>query len=118
MKFWKGLNKMSNLLHSNRKLSDLQPESTFDDKDLNNNNEEKDTKITKKKREKSVNMKVSKSSRDALVAMVTLSYAKNQKDAVDLLVAKFKESLSPSERQLFDQQLAILDGKSTGRMLG
>ena len=107
---------MSNLLRTNRELKDLQPKSTFDNKDLNN--EEKDTKITKQKREKSVNMKVSKSSRDALVAMVTLSYAKNQKNAVDLLVAKFKESLSPSERQLFDQQLAILDGKSTGRMLG
>lgn len=107
---------MSNLLHSNRKLSDLQPKSTFDDKDLNN--EEKDTKITKKKREKSVNMKVSKSSRDFLVAMVTLSYAKNQKDAVDMLVASFKESLTPAERQLFDQQLNILSGKSTGRMLG
>ena len=107
---------MSNLLHTNRNLSDLQPENTFNDKDLNN--EGKDTKITKKKREKSVNMKVSKSSRDFLVAMVTLSYAKNQKNAVDRLVATFKESLSPSERQLFDQQLAILDGKSTGRMLG
>lgn len=107
---------MSNLLRTNRELKDLQPKSTFDDKDLNN--EEKDTKITKKKREKSVNMKVSKSSRDFLVAMVTLSYAKNQKDAVNILVARFKESLSPSERQLFEQQLAILDGKSTGRMLG
>ena len=50
--------------------------------------------------------------------MVTLSYAKNQKNAVDMLVAQFKESLTPAERQLFDQQLAILDGKSTGRMLG
>ena len=107
---------MSNLLRTNRELKDLQPKSTFDDKDLNN--EEKDTKITKKKREKSVNMKVSKSSRDFLVAMVTLSYAKNQKNAVDLLVAQFKESLTPAERQLFDQQLNILSGKSTGRMLG
>lgn len=109
---------MSNLLNSNRDLKDLQPKNTFNSKDLNEEKEHKDTKITKKKREKSVNMKISKSSRDFLVAMVTLSYAKNQKDAVDLLVAKFKESLSPSERQLFDQQLAILDGKSTGRMLG
>lgn len=107
---------MSNLLNSNRDLKDLQPKSTFDDKDLNN--EEKDTKITKKKREKSVNMKISKSSRDFLVAMVTLSYAKNQKNAVDMLVASFKESLTPAERQLFDQQLNILSGKSTGRMLG
>ena len=107
---------MSNLLHTNRKLSDLQPESTFDDNDLNN--EEKDTKITKKKSEKSVNMKVSKSSRDFLVAMVMLSYAKNQKDAVNTLVAKFKESLTPAEAQLFDQQLAILKNKPTGRMLG
>lgn len=118
MKFWKGLNKMSNLLHSNRKLSDLQPESTFDDKDLNNNNEEKDTKITKKRAEKSVNMKIGKSARDFLVAMVILSYAKNQKDAVNILVAKFKESLTPAEAQLFDQQLAILKNKPTGRMLG
>lgn len=109
---------MSNLLNSNRDLKDLQPKNTFNSKDLNEEKEHKDTKITKKKREKSVNMKVSKSSRDFLVAMVTLSYAKNQKDAVDRLVATFKESLSPSERQLFDQQLAILDGKSTGRMLG
>lgn len=107
---------MSNLLRTNRELKDLQPKSTFDDKDLNN--EEKDTKITKKKREKSVNMKISKSSRDFLVAMVTLSYAKNQKNAVDMLVASFKESLTPAERQLFDQQLNILSGKSTGRMLG
>lgn len=107
---------MSNLLRTNRELKDLQPKSTFNDKDLNN--EEKDTKITKKKREKSVNMKVSKSSRDFLVAMVTLSYAKNQKDAVDILVAQFKESLTPAERQLFDQQLNILQNKATGRMLG
>lgn len=107
---------MSNLLNSNRDLKDLQPKSTFDDKDLNN--EEKDTKITKKKSEKSVNMKVSKSSRDFLVAMVMLSYAKNQKDAVNTLVAKFKESLTPAEAQLFDQQLAILKNKPTGRMLG
>ena len=107
---------MSNLLHSNRKLSDLQPKSTFDDKDLNN--EEKDTKITKKRAEKSVNMKIGKSARDFLVAMVMLSYAKNQKDAVNILVAKFKESLTPAEAQLFDQQLAILKNKPTGRMLG
>ncbi|WP_283600335.1 DUF5388 domain-containing protein [Lactobacillus hominis] len=107
---------MSNLLRTNRELKDLQPKSTFDDKDLNN--EEKDTKITKKKREKSVNMKISKSSRDFLVAMVMLSYAKNQKDAVNTLVAKFKESLTPAEAQLFDQQLAILKNKPTGRMLG
>lgn len=107
---------MSNLLHSNRKLSDLQPKSTFDDKDLNN--EEKDTKITKKRAEKSVNMKIGKSARDFLVAMVMLSYAKNQKDAVNTLVAKFKESLTPAEAQLFDQQLAILKNKPTGRMLG
>ena len=107
---------MSNLLHSNRKLSDLHPESTFDDKDLNN--EEKDTKITKKRAEKSVNMKIGKSARDFLVAMVMLSYAKNQKDAVNTLVAKFKESLTPAEAQLFDQQLAILKNKPTGRMLG
>lgn len=107
---------MSNLLHSNRKLSDLQPKSTFDDKDLNN--EEKDTKITKKRAEKSVNMKIGKSARDFLVAMVMLSYAKNQKDAVNTLVAKFKENLTPAEAQLFDQQLAILKNKPTGRMLG
>lgn len=106
---------MSNLLNSNRDLKDLQPKNTFNSKDLN---EEKDTKITKKKREKSVNMKISKSSRDFLVAMVTLSYAKNQKNAVDMLVASFKESLTPAEAQLFDQQLAILKNKPTGRMLG
>ena len=106
---------MSNLLNSNRDLKDLQPKNTFNSKDLN---EHKDTKITKKKREKSVNMKISKSSRDFLVAMVMLSYAKNQKDAVNTLVAKFKESLTPAEAQLFDQQLAILKNKPTGRMLG
>ena len=113
---------MSNLLRTNRELKDLQPKNTFSSDDLKQEKQEdyeKEThKITKKKREKSVNMKVSKSSRDALVAMVTLSYAKNQKDAVDILVAQFKESLSPSERQLFDQQLNILKDKPTGRMLG
>lgn len=111
---------MSNLLHTNRELKDLQPKSTFDDKDLNNNEEKehKDTKITKKRAEKSVNMKIGKSARDFLVAMVMLSYAKNQKDAVNTLVAKFKESLTPAEAQLFDQQLAILKNKPTGRMLG
>ena len=107
---------MSNLLHSNRNLSDPQPENTFNDKDLNN--EGKDTKITKKRAEKSVNMKIGKSARDFLVAMVMLSYAKNQKDAVNILVARFKESLTPAEAQLFDQQLAILKNKPTGRMLG
>lgn len=107
---------MSNLLRTNRELKDLQPKSTFDDKDLNN--EEKDTKITKKRAEKSVNMKIGKSARDFLVAMVMLSYAKNQKDAVNILVTKFKESLTPAEAQLFDQQLAILKNKPTGRMLG
>ena len=107
---------MSNILRTNRELKDLQPKSTFDDKDLNN--EEKDTKITKKRAEKSVNMKIGKSARDFLVAMVMLSYAKNQKDAVNTLVAKFKESLTPAEAQLFDQQLAILKNKPTGRMLG
>lgn len=111
---------MSNLLHTNRKLSDLQPESTFDDKDLNNNEdkEHKDTKITKKKREKSVNMKISKSARDLLLTMVTLGYAKSQKDAVDILAELYKEHLSPAERQLVDQQLNILRNKATGRMLG
>lgn len=111
---------MSNLLRTNRELKDLQPKSTFDDKDLNNNEEKehKDTKITKKRAEKSVNMKIGKSARDFLVAMVMLSYAKNQKDAVNTLVAKFKESLTPAEAQLFDQQLAILKNKPTGRMLG
>ena len=108
---------MSNLLRTNRELKDLQPESTFNDKDLNNN-EEKDTKITKKKREKSVNMKVSKSARDLLLTMVTLGYAKSQKDAVDILAELYKEHLSPAERQLFDQQLNILRNKATGRMLG
>ena len=111
---------MSNLLHSNRDLSDLQPKNTFNDKDLNNNEEkeQKDTKITKKKREKSVNMKVSKSSRDLLLTMVTLGYAKSQKDAVDILAELYKEHLSPAERQLVDQQLNILRNKATGRMLG
>ena len=107
---------MSNLLHTNRDLSDLQPKNTFDDKDLNN--EEKDTKITKKKREKSVNMKISKSARDLLLTMVTLGYAKSQKDAVDILAELYKEHLSPAERQLVDQQLNILRNKATGRMLG
>ena len=109
---------MSNLLRTNRELKDLQPKNTFNSKDLNEEKEHKDTKITKKKREKSVNMKISKSSRDFLVAMVMLSYAKNQKDAVNTLVAKFKESLTPAEAQLFDQQLAILKNKPTGRVLG
>ena len=107
---------MSNLLRTNRELKDLQPKSTFNDKDLNN--EEKDTKITKKRAEKSVNMKIGKSARDFLVAMVMLSYAKNQKDAVNILDAKFKESLTPAEAQLFDQQLPILKNKPPGRMLG
>ena len=107
---------MSNLLRTNRELKDLQPKSTFDDKDLNN--EEKDTKITKKKREKSVNMKISKSARDLLLTMVTLGYAKSQKDAVDILAELYKEHLSPAERQLVDQQLNILRNKATGRMLG
>lgn len=107
---------MSNLLHRSNDLKDLQPKNTFDDKDLNN--EEKDTKITKKKREKSVNMKVSKSARDLLLTMVTLGYAKSQKDAVDILAELYKEHLSPAERQLFDQQLNILRNKATGRMLG
>ena len=113
---------MSNLLNSNRDLKDLQPKSTFSSDDLKQekqkDNGKEAHKITKKRAEKSVNMKIGKSARDFLVAMVMLSYAKNQKDAVNTLVAKFKESLTPAEAQLFDQQLAILKNKPTGRMLG
>ena len=63
-------------------------------------------------------MKVSKSARDLLLTMVTLGYAKSQKDAVDILAELYKEHLSPAERQLVDQQLNILRNKATGRMLG
>lgn len=113
---------MSNLLHRNNDLKDLQPKSTFSSDDLKQekqeDNEKETHKITKKKREKSVNMKVSKSARDLLLTMVTLGYAKSQKDAVDILAELYKEHLSPAERQLVDQQLNILRNKATGRMLG
>ena len=112
---------MSNLLNSNRDLKDLQPKSTFSSDDLKQekqkDNGKEAHKITKKHAEQSVNMKVSKSARDLLVTMVVLGYAKSQKDAVNILVAKYKESLSPAELQLVNQQLAILKGKATGRML-
>lgn len=111
---------MSNLLHNNRKLEDLQPSATFDDKDLNNNEEKhtKNTKITKKHKEKTVNIKIDKHARDALVVMSMLSYAKNQKEAVNMLIERFEDSMSPSEKQIFDQQMNLISDKATGRMLG
>ncbi|HJG15188.1 MAG TPA: DUF5388 domain-containing protein [Ligilactobacillus salivarius] len=113
---------MSNLLNSNRDLKDLQPKSTFSSDDLKQekqkDNGKEAHKITKKHAEQSVNMKVSKSARDLLLTMVTLGYAKSQKDAVDILAELYKEHLSPAERQLVDQQLNILRNKATGRMLG
>ncbi|MDM8281839.1 DUF5388 domain-containing protein [Lactobacillus gallinarum] len=111
---------MSNLLHNNRKLEDLQPSATFDDKDLNNNEEKhiKNTKITKKHKEKTVNIKIDKHARDALVVMSMLSYAKNQKEAVNMLLERFEDSMSPSEKQIFDQQMNLISDKATGRMLG
>jgi hypothetical protein len=109
---------MSNLLHNNRKLEDLQPKNTFDDKDLNEERHTKNTQITKKHKEPTVNIKIDKHARDALVVMSMLSYAKNQKEAVNLLLKRFEESLSPSEKQLFDQQMSLLANKPTGRMLG
>lgn len=111
---------MSNLLHNNRKLEDLQPSATFDDKDLNNNEEKhtKNTKITKKHKEKTVNIKIDKHARDALVVLSMLSYAKNQKEAVNMLLERFEDSMSPSEKQIFDQQMNLISDKATGRMLG
>lgn len=111
---------MSNLLHNNRKLEDLQPSATFDDKDLNNNEEKhtKNTQITKKHKEPTVNIKIAKSARDALVVLSMLGYAKNQKEAVNMLLEHFEKSMSPSEKQIFDQQMSLLANKSTGRMLG
>ena len=90
---------MSNLLHNNRKLEDLQPSATFDDKDLNNNEEKhtKNTQITKKHKEATVNIKIAKSARDALVVLSMLGYAKNQKEAVNMLLEHFEKSMSPSE---------------------
>ena len=111
---------MSNLLHNNRKLEDLQPSATFDDKDLNNNEEKhtKNTKITKKQKEKTVNIKIDKHARDALVVLSMLSYAKNQKEAVNMLIERFEDSMSPAEKQIFDQQMNLISDKATGRMLG
>ena len=111
---------MSNLLHNSRKLEDLQPSATFDDKDLNNNEEKhtKNTKITKKHKEKTVNIKIDKHARDALVVLSMLSYAKNQKEAVNMLIERFEDSMSPSEKQIFDQQMNLISDKATGRMLG
>lgn len=111
---------MSNLLHNSRKLEDLQPSATFDDKDLNNNEEKhtKNTKITKKQKEKTVNIKIDKHARDALVVLSMLSYAKNQKEAVNMLIERFEDSMSPAEKQIFDQQMNLISDKATGRMLG
>lgn len=109
---------MSNLLHTNRKLEDLQPKNTFDDKDLNEERHTKNTKITKKHKEKTVNIKIDKHARDALVVLSMLSYAKNQKEAVNMLLERFEDSMSPSEKQIFDQQMNLISDKATGRMLG
>lgn len=112
---------MSNLLNSNknRELKDLQPKSTFTNDDLNNEEKHtKNTKITKKHKEKTVNIKIDKHARDALVVLSMLSYAKNQKEAVNMLLERFEDSMSPSEKQIFDQQMNLISDKATGRMLG
>lgn len=97
MKFWKGL-KMTKLLKTNRKNEDLKPTNTMSMADL-------------KPQKQDSNLKITHESRNFLVAMSLLKKARNQKDAVKVLIENYYQNLSDSDKKLFDMQMQIINSK-------
>lgn len=89
---------MTKLLKTNRTNEDLQPKNTMSMNDL-----------TKPKQDS--NLKITRESRDFLVAMSLLKKARNQKDAVKVLIDNYYQNLSDSDKKLFDMQMQIINSK-------
>lgn len=91
---------MSKLLKTNRTNDELQPTNKMSMADLNQSKYKQDS-----------NLKITRESRDFLVAMSLLKKAKNQKDAVKVLIQNYYDNLSESDKKLFDMQMQIINSK-------
>lgn len=89
---------MTKLLKTNRKNENLKPQNTMSMADL-------------KPQKQDSNLKITRESRDFLVAMSLLKKAKNQKDAVKVLIQNYYDDLSESDKKLFDMQMQIINSK-------
>ena len=89
---------MTKLLKTNRTNEDLQPKNKMSMADL-------------KPHKQDSNLKITRDSRDFLVAMTLMKKAKNQKDAVKVLIANYYQNLSDSDKKLFDMQMQIINSK-------
>lgn len=90
---------MTKLLKTNRKNEDLQPTNTMSMSDLD------------KPKQQDSNLKITHESRDFLVAMSLLKKAKNQKNAVEVLIQNYYDNLSDADKKLFDMQMQIINSK-------
>ena len=90
---------MTRLLKTNRTNEELQPQNTMSMADLD------------KPKQQDSNLKITHESRDFLVAMSLLKKAKNQKDAVKVLIDNYYQNLSDSDKKLFDMQMQIINSK-------
>ena len=90
---------MTKLLKTNRKNEDLKPANTMSMADLD------------KPKQQDSNLKITHESRDFLVAMSLLKKAKNQKDAVKVLIDNYYQNLSDADKKLFDMQMQIINSK-------
>ena len=91
--------KMTRLLKTNRTNEELQPQNTMSMADLD------------KPKQQDSNLKITHESRDFLVAMSLLKKAKNQKDAVKVLIQNYYDDLSDADKKLFDMQMQIINSK-------
>ena len=91
---------MTKLLKTNRKSEDLQPKNTMSMSDLSQSKYKQDS-----------NLKITHESRDFLVAMTIMKKAKNQKNAVEVLIQNYYQNLSDSDKKLFDMQMQIINSK-------
>lgn len=89
---------MTKLLKTNRKNENLKPQNTMSMADL-------------KPQKQDSNLKITRESRDFLVAMSLLKKAKNQKDAVKVLIQNYYNNLSDADKKLFDMQMQIINSK-------
>lgn len=89
---------MSKLLKTNRTNEELQPTNKMSMADL-----------TKPKQDS--NLKITRDSRDFLVAMTLMKKAKNQKNAVEVLIQNYYDNLSDADKKLFDMQMQIINSK-------
>ena len=90
---------MTRLLKTNRTNEELQPQNTMSMADLD------------KPKQQDSNLKITHESRDFLVAMSLLKKAKNQKDAVKVLIQNYYDDLSDADKKLFDMQMQIINSK-------